>query len=90
MLSTVSALTAQNIGAGKHDRAKATLKIAIISTVVFGIFARIPLSYIGSTYFTESLFPMGLAASIGSVLSVIICIIAFMWMRKHPERLKIA
>lgn len=158
MLSTVSALTAQNIGAGKHDRAKETLKIAMISTVVFGIFAsivmqfqaeqavslfaddsnvitlggqymrsyvwdcifagihfcfsgyfcayglssisfihnsisiifaRIPLSYIGATYFTESLFPMGLAAPIGSVLSVIICVIAFMWMRKHPERLKI-
>lgn len=36
MLSTVSALCAQNIGAGKHDRAAATLRYAICITVGFG------------------------------------------------------
>lgn len=37
MLSTVSALCAQNIGAGKHDRAAKTLQYAIMITVGFGI-----------------------------------------------------
>lgn len=37
MLSTVSALCAQNIGAGKHDRAEKTLQYAIMITVGFGI-----------------------------------------------------
>ena len=33
MLSTVSALSAQNIGAGKHDRATGTLRYALLITV---------------------------------------------------------
>ena len=36
MLSTVSALGAQNIGAGKPERARATLRYAIYFTVCFG------------------------------------------------------
>ncbi len=31
---------------------------------------------------------MGIAAPIGSALSVIICIAAFFWMNRHPERLE--
>lgn len=158
MLSTVSALSAQNIGAGKHERAKETLKYATMIAVIFGVlasvfmqfaaegavglfadskevirlggqymrgyvwdcifagvhfcfsgyfcayglsmisfihnsasivFARIPLAYIAAVYFTDSLVPMGIAAPAGSLLSVLICIIAFFWMRRHPERLKV-
>lgn len=37
MLSAVSALAAQNIGAGKPERAKQTLRYAIITTVSFGV-----------------------------------------------------
>ena len=37
MLSTVSALSAQNIGAGKHDRAAQTLRYAVILCVSFGL-----------------------------------------------------
>ena len=37
MLSAVSALGAQNIGAGKPERAKQTLRYAIIITVAFGL-----------------------------------------------------
>ena len=36
LLSSVSALAAQNIGAGKKERAKQTLKYAMIAAVVFG------------------------------------------------------
>lgn len=37
LLSTVSALAAQNIGADKHDRAAATLRYAVVICVVFGL-----------------------------------------------------
>ncbi len=37
MLQTVSALSAQNIGAGKHDRARLTLRYATIIAVIWGI-----------------------------------------------------
>lgn len=37
MLQTVSALSAQNIGAGKHERARLTLRYATIITVIWGI-----------------------------------------------------
>lgn len=158
LLSTVSALGAQNIGAGKPKRAIETLRYAVILAVGFGcvvavtmqfvaepvvglftdtataegmevvrlggqylrgyvwdcIFAgihfcfsgyfcaigrselsflhniiaimlmRIPGVYLTSTLFPDSLFPMGLATSSGSVISVLICLIAFsVLMRKN-------
>ena len=45
---------------------------------------RIPLAYIASKYFPETLFPMGIAAPAGSALSVIICITALLWLERHP------
>ncbi len=152
MLSTVSALSAQNIGAGKHDRAAGTLRYALLITVGYGIvvaivmqfvsyqvvglftddtvvvrlgdqylrsyiwdtiFAgihfsfsgyfcayglsaisfihnvlsilcvRIPGAYLASVYYPDTLYPMGLAAPGGSLLSVLICVIAFVVMKKR-------
>lgn len=152
MLSTVSALSAQNIGAGKHERAAQSLRYAVFLTVGYGlimsvitqfiaapvvgmftedaavillgeqylkgyiwdcIFAgihfsfsgyfcaygmsgisflhnflsivcvRIPGAFLASAYFTDTLFPMGLAAPLGSLLSVLICAAAFLWMRRR-------
>lgn len=147
MLSTVSALSAQNLGANEERRAKLTLWYSTIISVCYGIviavivfivakpfvsifndksenvaisgsqylrgyiwdtvFAgvhfcfsgyfcavgksfisflhniiaialmRIPGVYITSRAFPNTLFPMGLATASGSVISVIICIIAF-------------
>ena len=146
MLSTVSALGAQNIGAGRPERARETLRYAAMIAVGFGavvavlmqfaaepvvglftpdpavtlaggqyirgyiwdcIFAgihfsfsgyfcacgrselsflhnilsiflvRVPGVYLTSKCFPASLFPMGLATVSGSVLSVIICVVAF-------------
>lgn len=159
MLSAVSALSAQNMGAGKHDRARLTLRYAVMIAVGWGILVvivmqcacgavigmftdngqvvslgsqymrgyvwdcllagihfcfsgyfcaygrsgisflhnalsiicmRIPLSYAASTCFADSLFPMGLASTAGSGLSVIICISVYLWMRKadRAERKK--
>ena len=146
MLSTVSALSAQNIGAGKHERTSATLRYAIMIAVGFGIIVavitqftgkdivgiftndesvivlgdqylrsyiwdcvfagihfsfsgyfcayglsgisflhnvlsiicvRIPGAYFASLYYPDTLYPMGFAAPGGSLLSVIVCVIAF-------------
>ena len=46
MLSTVSALCAQNIGAGKYDRARATLRYALMIAVGFGIIVSIVIQFI--------------------------------------------
>ena len=155
MLSTVSALAAQNIGAGQQDRAKQTLYYAISLAVYFGILsvivmqlsaetfislfadnrevislggqymrgyvwdcvfagihfcfsgyfcacglsefsfihnsisivcARIPLAYLASKYFTDTLFPMGLATAAGSGVSVIICLGLFFWLIRKEKQ----
>ena len=153
MLSTVSALGAQNIGADKPERAQRILRYAVMITVAFGIIisviiqliagpvvglftentrvillgsqyihgyifdcifagvhfsfsgyfcacghselsfihniiaiilVRIPGVYITSKVFS-SLFPMGLATVGGSILSVIICIAAYIWIKKKQS-----
>ena len=159
MLSTVSALCAQNIGAGKEDRARATLRYAIMIAAGFGILVsiliqfiaepavglfttdatvrmmggqyirgyifdcifagihfsfsgyfcacgrsefsflhniiaillvRIPGVYLTSKLFPATLFPMGIATACGSLLSVCICVIVYLWLRKHgTERKKV-
>ncbi len=156
MLQTVSTLSAQNIGAGKHDRARLTLRYASILAVLWGIavsivmqldaeffirlfadsdkvvmlgsqymrgyvwdtmlagihfcfsgyfcaygwsgisfihnslsilLVRIPFSYFASSYFSDTLFPMGLASSAGSALSVCICLGAYIWIRNRRRTL---
>ena len=151
MLSAVSALGAQNIGAGKPERAVGTLRYAVMLAVGFGLLAsaiiqftaepivalftdknaaggaevvrlggqylrgyvwdcvfagihfsfsgyfcargksglsflhnilsivlvRIPGAYLTSQMFPATLFPMGLATAAGSLLSAVICAIAF-------------
>ena len=155
MLSTVSALGAQNMGAGKYERADQILRYAMGIAVGFGlivslliqiiagpvvglfttdatvillgaqyirgyiwdcIFAgvhfsfsgyfcaygkseisfvhnliailcvRIPGVYLTSKIFPDTLFPMGLATATGSLLSVIICMIAFDWLKKQKRK----
>ena len=155
MLSTVSALSAQNIGAGEYGRAELTLRYAVFVTVGYGlavsiltqftavplvgmftedpavlllgkqylqgyiwdcIFAgihfsfsgyfcawgrsgisflhnslsivlvRIPGAFLASKYFADTLFPMGLAAPGGSLLSVVICAAAFIWMKNRVQQ----
>ena len=152
MLSTVSALCAQNIGAGKEDRARETLRYAIMIAAEFGILVsiliqfiaeptvglfttdatvrmmggqyirgyifdcifagihfsfsgyfcacgrsefsflhniiaillvRIPGVYLTSKLFPATLLPMGIATACGSLLSVGICVIVYLWLREH-------
>lgn len=152
MLATVSALSSQNLGAGKPERAAQTLKYAamiatgygiavvlvielvaepllgcfttdaavvlmgcqyirgyIVDTIFAGIhfsftgyfaacgksyigflhniiaivLVRVPGSYLASRLFAGTLLPMGLAAPAGSLLSVMICVAAYRWMKRR-------
>lgn len=152
MLSTVSALGAQNFGAGKKKRAVLTLRYGILISAGFGAFVsaavqltaepvvglftadpavmmaggqylrgyiwdcifagihfcfsgyfcacgrselsflynilaillvRVPCVYLTSVMFPHTLLPMGLATAAGSLLAVMICIIAFMWIERQ-------
>lgn len=151
MLSTVSAVSAQNIGAGDMERAKRTMFTAMMITTAYGVVcsvvlqfipqlavgiftdnpqvlaqgseylrgyvwdcifaglhfcfsgfftacglsiisfvhnsisivcARIPLAWLSSYLYPDTLYPMGLSTCTGSVLSCLICIIAYWWIRK--------
>lgn len=152
MLSSISAITAQNIGAGKKERAVLSLKYGMVITAAFGalvcgysqllpetltgiftrdtevikaaaeylrtysidcilvaftfcvngylcgcdkslitflhnltaiVLVRVPAALVLSRAFPDTLLPMGLASPMGSVLSIIICSIYFLWCRKH-------
>lgn len=154
MLSAISALGAQNIGAGKPHRAKLTLRYAIYFIMISGIFvigtveliapqlvgmfddspevirlgtqylrsyvvdylfagihfcmsgyfcaieksgisflhnslsivlARVPVAYITSKRFPKNLFPMGCAAPLGSLISIVICVIAYAIISKKEK-----
>ena len=47
--------------------------------------ARIPLVYLASETYPGTLYPMGLATCLGSVLSVVICVVVYAWMVKHRK-----
>ena len=49
------------------------------------ICARIPLVYLASEAYPDTLYPMGLATCLGSVLSVVICVGVYAWMVKHRK-----
>lgn len=44
---------------------------------------RVPGSYLASRLFAGTLLPMGLAAPAGSLLSVMICVAAYRWMKRR-------
>ena len=152
MLSTVSTLAAQNMGAGRHDRARRVLWDAVLICTVYGLavsliiqptaegavglftgdgavirqggqylrsyiwdtlpagihfsfsgffcaygqagisflhnmasllLARIPLAWTLSAAYPDTLYPMGWSAPAGSLLSVLICLAAYAWLRRR-------
>lgn len=153
-MSAISALTAQYTGAGSLNKAKASLKLGLLITVIWGAFIillsqvaavpmvsiftgdelvrnagaiylhaysidtlfaaihfcfsgyfcgvqksyisflhnlisvlviRIPGSYFASKLFPNTLFPMGLAAPLGSLVSALICVAFFMYYNKKDK-----
>ena len=59
--------------------------ISFIHNVASIIAIRVPGAYLASIYYPDTLFPMGLAAPLGGVLQLIICLIAFAILRKKDK-----
>lgn len=53
---------------------------------ISAICARIPLAYLASELYPDTLFPMGLATCVGSVLSCVICLAFYIWLKKRKAR----
>ena len=155
LLSTVSALGAQNIGARKYERVDAILRYAVVIGLAFGgavsiliqfiapavvrpfttdeavvlagasyirgyifdcLFAgvqfsfsgyfcaygksglsflhnilsitlvRVPGAYLASRLFPQTLLPMGLASACGSLFSIVVCVIAYVWLKRQQAK----
>lgn len=157
-LSAISAITAQNMGADKPERARASLGYGLLITMCWGAFCalynqflpqtlvglftrdqavlaagcvyirsyafdtffaavhfcfsgyfcgdqksgisfihniaaillvRIPGAYLASVYFPDSLYPMGWAAPLGSLLSALICVGFYVYFRRRERSARI-
>lgn len=64
--------------------------IPFLHNAVSIVCARVPLAWWASRHFADTLYPMGLAAPAGSLLSVLICLVAYGWLCRHPARLAAA
>ncbi len=51
------------------------------------VFFRIPLAYLASAGFPNTLTPMGIATAIGSAFSVAVCLIAYRWLERRNRAL---
>lgn len=60
-------------------------KLSFLHNIIAIVVMRIPGVYITSKMFSDTLLPMGLATASGSIISVIICIIAFNILRKKNK-----
>ena len=59
--------------------------LSFIQNIVSIIVCRVPGAYLASVYFPDTLFPMGLAAPIGGVLQMGICVYFFRKLRKEGK-----
>lgn len=59
--------------------------LSFIHNLVSILLVRIPGAYLASVYFPDTLYPMGLAAPAGSLLSALICIGVFLVLRKKGQ-----
>ena len=60
--------------------------LSFLHNIIAIMFVRVPGVYLTSKLFPTTLFPMGLATATGSLLSVIICVIAFAVITKKAGR----
>ena len=60
--------------------------LSFLHNIIAIMFVRVPGVYLTSKLFPTTLFPMGLATATGSLLSVIICVVAFAVITKKAGR----
>ena len=58
-------------------------ELSFLHNITAVVFVRVPGAYLMSKWFPTTLLPMGLATAVGSLLSVIICVIAFLVLRRR-------
>ena len=61
--------------------------IGFIHNLCSILIARVPGSYLASVFFPETLLPMGFAAPVGSILSIIICVAAFLILHRKNAKM---
>ena len=57
--------------------------ISFVHNAISIVMVRIPGAYFMSRLFPDTLLPMGCAAAAGSLLSVLICVGALVWLRRR-------
>ena len=65
-------------------------QISFLHNILSIVIARIPLAYLASVMFPSTLYPMGLAAPIGSLLSAVICVIAYRLLCRNTKERRAA
>ena len=61
--------------------------LSFIHNIIAISLVRVPGVYLTSKLFSNTLFPMGLATATGSLLSVIICVIAFLILTRKEKHI---
>ncbi len=61
--------------------------LSFVHNFVAIVVARVPLAYWASASFPDTLFPMGLATCVGSLLSALICVGVYVWLRRRENAL---
>lgn len=59
--------------------------VSFIHNIISILTARIPIAYFASIYYKDTLYPMGLAAPIGSFISVIVCVVAYVILHRQKQ-----
>lgn len=59
--------------------------ISFVHNLIAIITMRIPFSYLLSVNYPDSLFPMGIATPMGSLISVIVCVGFYVWMSRNGK-----
>lgn len=59
--------------------------ISFVYNFLSVILVRIPLAYLASIMYPDTLYPMGVTTWIGSLFSVFICVFVYRWMVKHQK-----
>ena len=60
-------------------------EFSFLHNIVAVALVRVPGAYLASRLFPETLFPMGLATALGSLVSVLVCVGLLMWMRRKAR-----
>ena len=60
-------------------------EISFMQNIVSIVLVRIPVAYLVSKAFADTLTPMGLAAPAGSLLSAVICVAAYLLMTRRQR-----